>query len=242
MLLTATCCIGPCLRAQTPVTLQDYRRQVLEYSYRLKQAAENAEAAYQSARGLHTGFLPQLSADGDFSIHFKNRYGTQDGQEKLLRPYSFSLQPAVVQQIYGGGSVRNGYRQALVGYDMATLEQQLTELDVTYLAEYNYWNLASNAALLEASVRYEQIVRTMYDVIRTRFEDGYVAKNDLLMIQTRLRSAEFYRIQVENLYRVALQNFNVLSGVEPDMPRRIADSITEPSPRDRSLSRMPSSA
>ena len=46
MLLTATCCIGPCLRAQTPVTLQDYRRQVLEYSYRLKQAAENAEAAY----------------------------------------------------------------------------------------------------------------------------------------------------------------------------------------------------
>ena len=230
MLLTATCCIGPCLRAQTPVTLQDYRRQVLEYSYRLKQAAENAEAAYQSARGLHTGFLPQLSADGDFSIHFKNRYGTQDGQEKLLRPYSFSLQPAVVQQIYGGGSVRNGYRQALVGYDMATLEQQLTELDVTYLAEYNYWNLASNAALLEATVRYEQIVRTMYDVIRTRFEDGYVAKNDLLMIQTRLRSAEFYRIQVENLYRVALQNFNVLSGVEPDMPRRIADSITEPSP------------
>lgn len=212
MLLTATCCIGPCLRAQTPVTLQDYRRQVLEYSYRLKQAAENAEAAYQSARGLHTGFLPQLSADGDFSIHFKNRYGTQDGQEKLLRPYSFSLQPAVVQQIYGGGSVRNGYRQALVGYDMATLEQQLTELDVTYLAEYNYWNLASNAALLEATVRYEQIVRTMYDVIRTRFEDGYVAKNDLLMIQTRLRSAEFYRIQVENLYRVALQNFNVLYG------------------------------
>lgn len=93
MLLTATCCFGPCLRAQTPVTLQDYRRQVLEYSYRLKQAAENAEAAYQSARGLHTGFLPQLSADGDFSIHFKNRYGTQDGQEKLLRPYSFSLQP-----------------------------------------------------------------------------------------------------------------------------------------------------
>ena len=137
---------------------------------------------------------------------------------------------AVVQQIYGGGSVRNGYRQALVGYDMATLEQQLTELDVTYLAEYNYWNLASNAALLEATVRYEQIVRTMYDVIRTRFEDGYVAKNDLLMIQTRLRSAEFYRIQVENLYRVALQNFNVLSGVEPDMPRRIADSITKPSP------------
>ena len=177
-----------------------------------------------------TGPMVELSAAGDFSIHFKNRYGTQDGQEKLLRPYSFSLQPAVVQQIYGGGSVRNGYRQALVGYDMATLEQQLTELDVTYLAEYNYWNLASNAALLEASVRYEQIVRTMYDVIRTRFEDGYVAKNDLLMIQTRLRSAEFYRIQVENLYRVALQNFNVLSGVEPDMPRRIADSITEPSP------------
>ena len=68
----------------------------------------------------------------------------------------------------------------------------------------------------------------MYDIVKTRFDDGYVAKTDLLMIQTRLREAEFSRIRVENLYRVSLQNFNILTGAEPDLPRSVSDSIMQP--------------
>ncbi len=214
--------------AQMAVPLNEYLRQVLDYSHTLKQADEGVQAAHETMRERHTGFLPRLSADGDFSVNFKSRYASDGEAERLLRPYSFSLQPALVQSVYLGGSVRDAFRQAEVGYDISQLQQQQALLEVAYLAEYNYWNLASNEALLRVSTRYEEIVRAMYDIVKTRFDDGYVAKTDLLMIQTRLREAEFGRIRVENLYRVSLQNFNILTGVEPDLPRFASDSIMQP--------------
>ena len=212
--------------AQDTLSLDDYRLRVLQYSYTLKQAAEQTRAAEAAVRGSYTGFLPQLSADGDFSINFRKRFQS----DRLLKPYSFSLQPALVQQIYVGGSVRDSYRQAQVNQDLFRLQEQQSELDVAYLAEYNYWNLASNKALLDITTRYEAIVREMFNVVQTRFDDGYVARNDLLMIQTRLQEAEFSRIQIENAYRISLHNFNILMGEKPDAPRHAADSITQSVP------------
>ena len=200
--------------AQDTLSLDDYRLRVLQYSYTLKQAAEQTRAAEAAVRGSYTGFLPQLSADGDFSINFRKRFQS----DRLLKPYSFSLQPALVQQIYVGGSVRDSYRQAQVNQDLFRLQEQQSELDVAYLAEYNYWNLASNKALLDITTRYEAIVREMFNVVQTRFDDGYVARNDLLMIQTRLQEAEFSRIQIENAYRISLHNFNILMGENPTRP------------------------
>ena len=52
--------------AQDTLSLDDYRLRVLQYSYTLKQAAEQTRAAEAAVRGSYTGFLPQLSADGDF--------------------------------------------------------------------------------------------------------------------------------------------------------------------------------
>ena len=81
--------------AQIAVPLEEYRRQVLDYSHTLRQAGENTRAAFETMRGQHTGFLPQLSAEGDFSVNFRNRYASDGESDKLLRPYSFSLQPAL---------------------------------------------------------------------------------------------------------------------------------------------------
>ena len=217
--------------AQDTLSLDDYRLRVLQYSYTLKQAAEQTRAAEAAVRGSYTGFLPQLSADGDFSINFRKRFQS----DRLLKPYSFSLQPALVQQIYVGGSVRDSYRQAQVNQDLFRLQEQQSELDVAYLAEYNYWNLASNKALLDITTRYEAIVREMFNVVQTRFDDGYVARNDLLMIQTRLQEAEFSRIQIENAYRISLHNFNILRGTDPDLAVELAQGIRDSLPQPARL-------
>ena len=172
--------------AQDTLSLDDYRLRVLQYSYTLKQAAEQTRAAEAAVRGSYTGFLPQLSADGDFSINFRKRFQS----DRLLKPYSFSLQPALVQQIYVGGSVRDSYRQAQVNQDLFRLQEQQSELDVAYLAEYNYWNLASNKALLDITTRYEAIVREMFNVVQTRFDDGYT------LVECHLFTGRTHQIRV----------------------------------------------
>ena len=71
--------------AQDTLSLDDYRLRVLQYSYTLKQAAEQTRAAEAAVRGSYTGFLPQLSADGDFSINFRKRFQS----DRLLKPIRF---------------------------------------------------------------------------------------------------------------------------------------------------------
>lgn len=211
--------------AQEPISLEEYRQRVLDYSYTLKTAREKRAGAYATARKNYTGYLPTLSADGDFSVTFPRRYANDGSWNALIRPYAFSLQPAIVQNVYAGGAVRSQYEQSRVSYDISLYGEQLSRLEVIYLAEYNYWNLASNEELLNVTARYEAIVRRMYEIIRDRFENGYVARTDLLMIENRLRDAEYSRINVRNLYRVSLQNFNILMGDDPGTAYRAADSI-----------------
>ena len=99
--------------------------------------------------------FPALSAAGDFSVNFKDRYAVSNGASQLLHPYAFSLQPALVQNIYTGGAVRNSYEQAKISSEIARYGEEQSQLSVAYLAEYNYWNLASNEALLAIATRYE---------------------------------------------------------------------------------------
>ena len=61
----------------------------------------------------------------------------------------------------------------------------------------------------------------------SRFEDGYVAKNDLLMIQTRLRSAEFYRIQGRYLYDKYASTLRYFSAKYVDDDATIEDVVQD---------------
>ena len=81
LLLTAA--VSGSAAAQDTLSLDDYRLRVLQYSYTLKQAAEQTRAAEAAVRGSYTGFLPQLSVDGDFSINFRKRFQS----DRLLKPY-----------------------------------------------------------------------------------------------------------------------------------------------------------
>lgn len=198
--------------AQPAMTVEQYRDSVVAYSFRLKISEQTTEAAYQTAQKLKKGFLPYLSASGDFSVNFRDRWASGADGLQWLHPYSFTVQPSVVQTIYGGGGVKNSYRQAQIGVQMSALDQQFTLLDVLYAADYAYWNLAAGAELYKASRQYVEIIRSLQEVVTIRFQDGYIAKTDLLMIEARLSEAEYGQVNALKNYQVALHNFNVLMG------------------------------
>ena len=54
------------------------------------------------------------------------------------------------------------------------------------------------------------------DVALHRFEEGYTSKSDLLQVESRLLDAEYLLSEAEQSWSVALHNFNVLRGAEPD--------------------------
>ena len=129
--------------ATAQTSLGDYRQAVTEYSWELKVAASKSDAASQTMGQARTGYLPRLSLDGSFTATVHH----YDGVER----WNFSVLPQLVQTVYGGGAVRAAYKQAELGYDIALCDEEFTQLDVRYAAEYTYWNLSA-MALYAASI------------------------------------------------------------------------------------------
>lgn len=208
------------LQAQT--TLEEYRSAVADYSWRLKSAFSQRDEAYERMEQARTGFLPRLSLDGSFAA---NVHRIDD-----RRRWTFSLEPRVVQLLYGGGSVKAAFRQAELGYDIALCDEEFARLDVRYAADYAYWNLSA-MQLFEASMQeYVGIIRSLKRVVDRRFAEGYIAKGDVLMIDARLSEAEYQAVTAEQNCAVALHDFNILRGAAPDEAVELAGGIRDTLP------------
>lgn len=208
--------------AAAQTSLADYRRAVEAYSWQLKTARSQSEEARERMGQAWTGYLPRLSASGDFSYAFRHREG--------IKSWSFALLPELVQVVYGGGQVRNTYRQAELAYGAAVCQEEFSRLDVRYAADYAYWNLAALSEYLSSRREYVRIIRSLKEVVDWRFREGYIAKSDVLMIDARLSEAEYQLITVEQSYAVALHNFNILRGYDEMHEERLAQTIWDSVP------------
>ena len=205
------------LHAQNRISIEEYRLAVVDYSHALRIARATTLAADEQAALSRTGLLPRLDAAGRFDVAVR--------QHKGVKPFSFSLQPLVVQIIYAGGARRATYERDRVGADAALCDEFFTQVEVIYAADDAYWNLAAARDRLRITEQYVAIIRSLKRVVDARFENGYISRSDVLMTDTRLSEAEYGLVAAEQSYQVALHNFNVLMGVEQAAGNVPADSV-----------------
>ena len=90
--------------------------------------------------------------------------------------------------------------------------------------------------LYAASMRqYVNIIRSLKEVVDRRFAEGYIAKGDVLMIDARLSEAQYGLVSAERNYTVALHNFNILRGTDPDLAVELAQGIRDSLPQPARL-------
>ena len=166
------------LTAQAQITLDEYRTSVMEYSWTLKNRNSQSEEARENMGRAKTGFLPSLAANGSFSVQFRHIEG--------VRRWDFALQPQILQTLYAGGAVRAAWKGAKLDYDIALCNEAFAMLDVRYAADYAYWTLSAMAQYFESVRRYVEIIRSLKEVVDARFAEGYIAKGDVLQIDSRL--------------------------------------------------------
>lgn len=204
------------------ISMDEYCDAVMAYSRQLKSVAEQRIEAIEEMGRIRTGFLPRLSAAGSFAIAARKFDGTER--------WTFGVEPQIVQTIYGGGATRAAYRQAELGYGIALCNEEFTRFEVRYAAEYAYWNLSAMQLFAEAMQRYVSIIRSLKEVVDRRFSEGYIAKGDVLMIDTRLSEAEYQAVITERNHIVALHNFNILRGADPEAEVVLASGIRDSLP------------
>lgn len=209
---------------QTLFSLQAYRDSVYLNSMDISNAAIEVERAAEQIRVAKSDFLPSLSASGSFITDFRRSEGAD--------LWGFTLQPRIEQILYAGGAVRAAYRRANVQGGVVAENQRSTQLDVRNAAERAYYSLSAMQLYRAATREYVAIVRSLYRVVEERFREGYVAKGDLLQVETRMSEAEYSLREIENNYDVALHRFNALRGVvdgeDVVLSNSIIDSVALP--------------
>ena len=88
-----------------------------------------------------------------------------------------------------------------------------------------YWQYAANVQVLQNAEEYLEVVKSLFNIINLRFDDGMVSKSDLLMVNTRLKEAELTLNTAQRAIEIAKQNFNILMQVEANQDIVLADSI-----------------
>lgn len=211
-------------QSQTLFSLQAYRDSVYLNSMDISNATVEVERAAAQVHIAKTDFLPSLTASGSFTTDFR-----RSGDADL---WGFTLQPRIEQILYAGGGVRASFRRAELQSDVATENQRMMQLDVRNAAERAYYSLSAMQLYRAATREYVAIIRSLYGVVEERFSEGYVAKGDLLQVETRLSEAEFALLEMENDYEVALHRFNALRGEtgggDVALSNSILDSVAMP--------------
>ncbi|MDE6183221.1 MAG: TolC family protein [Rikenellaceae bacterium] len=212
------------------LSLDEYRRRVLSYSQQMAISQERMLAADEAVKVARTGHKPRIDAAADFNYMVRRLTLDRGTSVTPLHRESWGIDATASQTLYAGGAVRKQVEAARIGSEQARYDAMLTEDNVIYAAEVGYWSMATATAYRDAAVRYLDIIKETYSVISSRFEDGMISKNDLLMIETRLGEAKLHMSNAQTGYRQALISLNTLMGLPVDTPTVISDSINAPLP------------
>ncbi len=219
LLLSATT-----IDAQEVMTLDAYSENVLEYSQQLKQAKENVISATAQRKVARTGFLPKIDLAANASLDLTN-VDSWDTPLGTYKPHTFFAGAILTQNIWLGGSDQAKYRSGKIDEQIQIENEELTIDNIFLQAEIAYWTLSAQTEFLNVQEKYLKLIQEQYDIIKLRFDDGAIAKNDFLMIATRLKQAEFNLKRAQTAYDVANQNFNILMGVDPNAENVITTPI-----------------
>lgn len=208
-----------CQTLQAQITLEEYTREVLAYSHELRDSELATQGARSAELAAHKGYLPFFSLMRQMNLDFRT--------PEVGRRWNWYMRLDVTQPIFRGGAVRAEAKQASLAYDMAEREEESVQLFVLYTAEVAYWTLSRMENYLKAMTDYTNIVGSLSDVVRERYNEGYISKSDLLQVESRLRDAEYQLSQAVQQRDIALHNFNLLRGAEPATQVLLTESILD---------------
>ncbi len=223
----ALCALSLSVEAQSVETLTSdaYQSKVLDYSLTLKQSSEQAESVRQAMREAKTAYFPTFDFSGSYQYQINESLLDFGEVSVPMDHHTYSMGVQAALPIYQGGAVRNQNKAAKVQHDIARQNEELTRTNVIYAARSMYWMTVAKHDLYKLVQRYVEIITDLERVITDRFDDGLIAKTDLLQMQTRLSDARVQQSEAYKAYKVSLQNLNIMMGVDPMAETVLTDNI-----------------
>lgn len=133
-------------------------------------------------------------------------YNTNDGKR-------FASDLSVSWDVYTGGKVESGIKQARLGLTSSDLSVDAARQQIKYDVASKYFTVLQTRNLVQVDKESVENLTAHLNNVQAQFEVGTVAKTDVLRSQVELANAEQSLIKAENNYQLAVSNLNNVMGL-----------------------------
>ncbi|MCK3684820.1 TolC family protein [Maribellus sp. YY47] len=235
---------------QEAMTLEDCRKQAVEYNKELKTAALQNKEAQVNQQVARTAYLPSLgfssslmhrpgmdpismpgyflpTADSEEDALNGNYSGTSDVWKpgtaidlKSLTLINSSFELA--QPIYAGGKIHYANQQADAGVEIANLALNMKYSEIVVETDKAFWQVATVQENIKIAEEYYKMLSELEDQMKAMYEVGLQPASEKLKVTVQKNEAELNLLKARNGLKVSKMYLNQLMGQPLDADIQIS--------------------
>lgn len=220
------------LSAQEVLSLEQCREMALKYNKEIAASAKQTESARYTVKSYRGNFFPNFTANGTGIYSTADgSLGIPGGNLPTLMPNAagqfvpdggYAYFPGinlnykvgtvyiggiqVEQPLYMGGKIRAAYKMALLGTEMAHMNETLTATEIILKTDQAYAQAVKAQEIKKVADKYNAVLSELMKNVESARRHGLKPQNDVLKVQVKLNESELGVRKAENALRLATMN------------------------------------
>ncbi|MDD2863237.1 MAG: TolC family protein [Methylococcales bacterium] len=205
-----------CLATTTQAeTLDDAWTAALNANHQIKTAQANTDVSQEQLQAAQGQNLPELNVGTSYTQYnetpsAKTTIGGQSAQFAMQQDGSVRAQAMASLPIYTSGKITHNINAAQATLDATQANEQVSVLDLKMQVADSYIAVLRFEDAVEVAKSHIQSLESHAKDVKNLFEQGIVAKNDLLAADVELLNAKQLLLQAANVYDNAKARYNQL--------------------------------
>jgi outer membrane protein len=218
-----------------PLSLAESIETALRSSVIIHAAREGVRGAEAQRKEAFTGFLPKLSTSYSYIRYNRDPYLAFPGIPPVIPPanltvgtkdnYNWILEAR--QPLFAGGAILANYEASRIGADIASLDEVSTVQDLVLEVKTAYFNILKAGRILALATQSLEQLQAHRDTAQGFYNQGLIAKNDLLQAEVELANGRQFLLKSENGLELARSKFNTLLRRPMGTPVEIEDTLND---------------
>jgi outer membrane protein len=210
--------------ASDVLTLEESITMALERSLSIRSAEQEIKSKEYEERSAKADFYPKLSTDYSYTridestvddakhqtLAFDRTGSLTTRQVSPLDPDNYEWNVSAAQPLFTGWRLTALRELASVGVDTATIQKETAIHDLVLNVKGAYFGILKAEKLEKVAVQAVEQLEAHLRVAQAFYEEGIIAKNELLQTEVQMAQARQDLIRAQNSVELAKSSFNKL--------------------------------
>lgn len=194
-------------------TLEEAWTAALNSNHQIKAAQANIDATQEELNAAQGSYLPQLNVSSSYTQFdetpsAKTNIGGQTAQFAMQQDGSVRAQAMASVPIYTSGRISHSINAAQASLEAMQASEQVSTLNLKMQVAQNYIDVLRAQENIAVAQSHVQSLQSHQKDVKNLFEQGIVAKNDLLAAEVEVLNAQQNVTQVINICENAKARYN----------------------------------